>query len=473
MDPMLLPVALLAALLAGGVAWVVRTRALSRLRAGSEVELTALRNAAADARAEAAQMRGRLEAAQKTEAELVAAREELRHVSATLEGVRAEARAAATHHAAEIAQLTEMREAVQKEFKLLAGDVLKVSNEDFSRRAQEIFEAQKKLTAEEIDKRTKTIADTVKPLGDRLQAYELMVKEIEKARVENYGGLSEALKIVTAQQDEVKKVTAHLVGALKASPKTRGRWGEETLRRVVELSGMIEHCSFETEFPIPDEGLRPDMVIRVSGGRSVVVDAKAPLSAYFDAINATTDEERERFLILHAKQLRERLTNLSSKSYWSYITGSADCVAMFVPGDNFVSAAFEYDPNLFEDAIKHRVLICTPTTFIALMKAISYGWGQEKLAQSAAEIGALGKELYTRLASLGEHIAKLGRNLETAVKSYNGLIGSLETKVMPQARRFNDLGVEGSAAPLPELAEIDTTARLPLAGRDLLLPPES
>lgn len=473
MDPILVPIALLAALLAGGAVWVVRSQALSRLRATAEVELGALRAAAADARNDVARMSGRLENAARTEAELAAMRDEVRRLAAELEGQRSAAEAATRHHSAEVAQLTEMREAVQKEFKLLAGDVLKVSSEDFSRRAQEIFEIQKKLTAEEIDKRTKTIADTVKPLGDRLQAYELMVKEIEKARVENYGGLSEALKIVTAQQDEVKKVTAHLVGALKASPKTRGRWGEETLRRVVELSGMIEHCSFETEFPIPDEGLRPDMVIRVSGGRSVVVDAKAPLSAYFDAINATTDEERERFLILHAKQLRERLTNLSSKSYWSYIAGSADCVAMFVPGDNFVSAAFEYDPNLFEDAIKHRVLICTPTTFIALMKAISYGWGQEKLAQSAAEIGALGKELYTRLASLGEHIAKLGRNLETSVKSYNGLVGSLETKVMPQARRFNDLGVEGSAAPLPELAEIDTTARLPLAGRDLLLPPEN
>lgn len=473
MDPILIPVALLAALLAGGAAWVLRSQALSRLRAGSEVELNALRAAAADARTEVARLSGRLENAARTEAELDAARAELRKIAAELEGQRSAAEAAARHHAAEIAQLTEMREAVQKEFKLLAGDVLKVSSEDFSRRAQELFEAQKKLTAEEIDKRAKTIADTVKPLGERLLAYEELVRGIEKARVESYGSLSEMVRTATAQQGELKTVTAHLVGALKASPKTRGRWGEEALRRVAELSGMTEHCDFDTESAVrgADDNRRPDMIIHVTGGRQIIVDAKAPLSAYLDAISATSEEDRAKLLTLHARQLRERMQDLADKKYWSLFQGTVDCVVMFVPGDNFVSAAFEADQSLFDDALQSRVLICTPTTFIALIKAVSYGWGQEKLARSAAEIGNLGKELYARLSTMGEHVAKLGRALESSVKGYNALVGSLETKVLPQARRFNDLGVEGTSSPLPELPELDTTARLPQPGRDLLLPP--
>jgi len=239
----------------------------------------------------------------------------------------------------------------------------------------------------------------------------------------------------------------------------------------MELSGMVENCDFETEkhFAGEEESLRPDVVIKVTGGRTIIVDAKAPVTAYLEAIEADTEEARDILLSRHAKQLRERLANLSSKSYWQKIAGSADCVVMFVPGDNFVSAAFERDPDLFEDGIKNRVLICTPTTFIALAKAISYGWRQEKLAQSALDVSRLGKELYQRLAVLGTHVVALGKNINGAAQKYNLLIGSLENSVLPQARRFNDLGIEGAGEPLQELIQVDTVARFPEKGRDLLL----
>lgn len=374
-------------------------------------------------------------------------------------------------HEEQVRQLSALRQEVQDQFKLLAGDALKSANKDFAQRAEEIFVKQKELTTKEIEQRSAAIEALVKPLGESLKAYEEEIKRIEEARRESYGGIKEALNTVRAQHDEVKTVTAGLVNALRASPKTRGRWGEETLRRVMELSGMVEHCDFETEkhFAGEDESLRPDALISVAGGRSIVVDAKAPVSAYLDAIASVSDEQRETLLKQHATQLRERLRNLSAKSYWEKIGGSTDCVVMFVPGDNFVSAAFERDPDLFEDGIKNRVLICTPTTFIALAKAISYGWRQEKLAANALDVARLGKELYARLATLGDHVGDLGRHINNAAKKFNAVVGSLESNVMPQARRFNELGVEGTSKPLSELSEVDTVVRFPQPNRDLLI----
>jgi DNA recombination protein RmuC len=360
---------------------------------------------------------------------------------------------------------------VQSLFKLLAGEALKANSEDFTKRANELFSLQKDLTAKELDERAKNLGDLIKPLGESLAAYDIALKAIEKERVEGFAAINTTLQAVTAQSNDVKSVTNNLVNALRAAPKTRGRWGEETLRRVMELSGMVEHCDFETErhFRGEDESLRPDALIHVAGGRCIVVDAKAPVSAYLDAIETADDESREALLKRHAAQLRERLSNLSGKSYWEKIPGSTDCVVMFVPGDNFVSAAFERDQELFEDGVKARVLICTPTTFIALAKAISYGWRQEKLAENALEVARLGRDLYGRLATMGDHIGDLGKHINNAAKKYNALVGSVESNVMPQARRFNDLGVEGTAKPLPELTEVDTVVRFPQPNRDLLI----
>ncbi|HXC54297.1 MAG TPA: DNA recombination protein RmuC [Rhizomicrobium sp.] len=464
--------------------WILRTRDLQSVVARIaplEAEATRARTLAAEletSRASVADLDRKLASATTRvenmaglEQDLNAAR--LRVTDLTGENASLTARLAslAESHAEQVGQLTRLRQEMQDQFKLLAADVLRSSNEDFSKRAVEIFTTQKELTAAEIDKRSKDISDLVKPLGESLKAYEGELKKIEEARKESYGGIREALGLVRSQHDEVRTVTATLVNALRASPKTRGRWGEETLRRVMEMSGMVEHCDFETEkhFRGDDESLRPDALIHVAGGRVIVVDAKAPVSAYLDAIGAVGEDEREKLLKLHAAQLRERLTNLSAKSYWEKIEGSTDCVVMFVPGDNFVSAAFERDPDLFEDGIKNRVLICTPTTFIALAKAISYGWRQEKLAANAVDVARLGKELYARLTTLGDHVSDVGRHINNAAKKYNAMVGSLESSVMPHARRFNELGVEGTAKPIETLAEVDTVVRFPQANRDLLI----
>lgn len=363
-------------------------------------------------------------------------------------------------HAAQITQLSTIRQDIDSRFEALAGKALQSNSEQFAVRAGE------------------KILGLIGPLDSALKAYETHLKDyearlrdVEKARNDSYGGLKSAIDLVTNQQSEIKLVTSNLVSALRASPKTPGRWAEETLRRVMELSGMVEHCDFETEkhFRGEDQSLRPDALIYLAGGRLIVVDAKAPISAYLQAIEATSDEQREALLKRHASQLRERLTNLSKKSYWEHVDGSPDCVVMFVPGDNFVAAAFQRDPTLFEDAIAARVLICTPTTFIALAKAISYGWRQERLAEEALTVGKLGKELYSRLCALGGHVSNLGYQLSKTTDTYNSLVGSLESSVLPQARRFNELGVEGTAGSLPEIRPVDKLVRAPQIDKDMVI----
>jgi DNA recombination protein RmuC len=429
-----------------------------------KAELDTARAAANEVEKSLASATTRVENFNAVEADLAAARQKISDLTAEAAALSAKHEAVTKAHAEQVEQLQNLRQAVQDQFKLLANEALAANSENFSKRAEEIFQHHKDAT-------TKDVSDLVKPLGETLKAYDEALKEIEKTRIAGFTTINDTLNIVRAQNTEVTAVTANLVNALKASPKTRGRWGEETLRRVVELSGLVEHCDFETEkhFNSGDEALRPDLIIQVSGGRSIVVDAKAPVSAYIDAIGATNEEDREVQLKKHSAQLRERLKNLSSKSYWEHFAGSVDCVVMFVPGDNFVSAAFERDPDLFEDGIKSRVLICTPTTFIALTKAISYGWRQEKFTQSAMEVGKLGKELYSRLRSFGDHVSDLGKHLNNSTKKYNLLVGSLESSVMPQARRFHELGVEGTAEPLLQLSEVDTVVKFPQGGRDLLI----
>jgi DNA recombination protein RmuC len=465
---------ILSATLGGAVAAIGVWLFCGRRAATLKSENDALRGANAEARQtrnELENAKGRLEAATRDERELAEARERIFNLGRECAVLRTELDQTAKARAEQVAQLTQLRQDVQDQFHLIAGKALQTNAEGFLREAHQVFENQKNVTNAEIDKRTQHIAELLGPLAKSLDAYDGTIKDIERARIAGFATIDESLRAINLQHGEVKTVTANLVNALRAAPKTRGRWAEHTLRRVMELSGMVEHCDFETEkhFRGDDESLRPDAVIHLPGGRTIVVDAKAPISAYLQAVDAVTDEEREACLKRHATQLRERLNNLSSKSYSEKISGSPDCVVMFVPGDNFVSAAFERDHDLFEDGIKSRVLICTPTTFIALAKAISYGWGQEKVASNALAIARLGKELYARLATFGDHISELGRQINNAAKKYNALVGSLESHVMPQARRFSELGVEGTSNPLGRVVEVDTVVRFPQQNRDLLL----
>jgi DNA recombination protein RmuC len=324
----------------------------------------------------------------------------------------------------------------------------------------------------DLAKRQVAIDALVKPVAETLEAYQRRLAELEQRNAQTYGALSAELKNVVAGQESVRGEAARLTQALRAAPKTRGRWGEQQLRRVMELAGMSEHVDFVLEHSVATESgrLRPDAIIRLPGGRSIVVDAKTSLSAYLEALDATEEAMRDGKLVEHARQIRQHVALLAAKDYWSQFDDAPDFVAMFVPGENFYSAAAERDPDLFEFAISRRVLVCTPTTLVALAKAVAYGWGQVKANENAAEIARLGNELYSRLAVMAEPIVSLGKSLESAAGQYNKFIGSMEGRVFPTARQIRQLSPGDSPKPLPDLKEIETAVRQPRTDGDLLPP---
>jgi DNA recombination protein RmuC len=459
----------------GGVAvWIIRGRERNRLSRTLEeqqrsVEVWRVR----------AEEQGRLAAAhavtaaraEDLEKALDASNVANSNLGAEIAATRAAASERAAADARQIETLTQLRQEMLKDFQVLASQALKTNESSFLKLANETFEKHKIATVADVEQRKEAISTILKPVADTLQRYQQELTLIEKSRQESYGTLAGELKNVIQTQIEVRTETSRLVNALRASPKTRGRWGEETLKNVLELSGMSPHCDFSTQesFSRGDALLRPDVIIRLPGERFIVVDAKTPITAYLDAIETVDDAERELHLERHAQQMRTHMKLLAAKSYWDDLTITPDFVAMFVPGENFFAAAIERDPNLFEDATRNRVLIVTPTTLIALAKAVAYGWRQEKVAENAAIVAQLGRDLYKRLTALGGHVASLGRSVENSVKHYNALVGSLEGSVMPQARRFNDLQVEGTSAHIPELALIETDVREVRSERGLIL----
>jgi DNA recombination protein RmuC len=362
-----------------------------------------------------------------------------------------------------LATLTTLRGEFEQTMKGLAADALQQSQESFLGLANEVFDKHHKGAAATLDQRQKDIAALLAPIGKTLDDYKAGLAEIEKTRAAAYGGLSEEMKALVSMQADASAQTRKLVNALRAAPKTRGRWGEHQLHNVMELSGMSSYCDFTAEQTIDgDDGrLRPDVIIRLPGERRIVVDAKTSMAAYLDAVEAVDDDMREAHLVLHAKQLRTHMRLLAGKAYWDALPCTPDFVAMFIPGENFYAAAIERDPLLFENAIESKVLIVTPTTLIALAKAIAIGWRQEKIAENARHVGELGRELYRRLATMGGHVAGVGAGLDSAVKRYNDLVGSLESRVMPKARQFNELEIEGTGEPLAELKPVETQTRLP------------
>jgi DNA recombination protein RmuC len=331
-----------------------------------------------------------------------------------------------------------------------------------------VFEKHKAGADAELADRQAAVAQLIFPLTDALQNLREQTQELERSRSAAYGALSTELKAVADTQHAVRNETSKLVQALRASPKTRGRWGEHTLENVLELSGLSPYCDFSTEetFEGPDGRLRPDVVIRMPGTRYLVVDAKTPITAYLDAIEATTDAERHQHLLRHASQTREHVRKLAAKAYWDGLTVTPDYVVMFIPGENFFAAALEHDPTLIDDAARQRVVIATPSTLIALARAVAYGWRQEKVAENAQRVHELGRELYRRMTTMAEHIQACGGGLSKAVKGFNDFVGSLEHSVMPQVRRFNELEVEGTATPIEALDHVELEPRLLRSDRD-------
>jgi DNA recombination protein RmuC len=348
---------------------------------------------------------------------------------------------------------------LQNTFKALAADALKNNNMSFLQIAQETLKRFQSEAKGDLDARQKAVADLVAPVGESLKNMDAQIQQMEIARGEAYGDLKAQVQSLISTQKELQSETGNLVRALR-TPNVRGRWGEIQLRRVVEIAGMLPYCDFaEQETVYGDSGrLRPDLVVKLPGGKNVVVDAKTPLQAFLDAFETTDEAARRVCLENHTRQVREHINTLSGKKYWEQFESTPEFVVMFLPGETFFSAALEQDTGLIEHGVLNRVIPASPTTLIALLKAINYGWNQEKLARNAQQISALGKELHERLRNLAAHITAVGTGLDRAVESYNKAIGSLENRVLVSARKFSELGAP-VAEDIPELEPIETTAR--------------
>jgi DNA recombination protein RmuC len=347
-------------------------------------------------------------------------------------------------------------------FKALASDVLRSSNQAFIELATQNLGKFQAEAKGDFDRKQQAFVELVTPISETLKKTEEQIREIEKERKEAYGNITRYLSNMTETQAQLQAETRNLVQALRR-PEVRGQWGEMTLRRLAELAGMVNYCDFVEQVTTNDGRVRPDMIVRMPDKRELVVDAKAPLDAYLSAVSAKTDEERSQFLKQHARNMRDRMRELASKAYWTQYKDSPDFVVMFVPGEQFLAAALDEDPKLMEDAFANKIVLATPTSLIALLRAVAFGWRQMTLAENADTIRRLATELYDRLATFSDHLGSVGAGLGKAVKSYNEAVGSLEHSVLPGARKFPDMGIH----PKKEIPTIDPIELAPrLTGAD-------
>jgi DNA recombination protein RmuC len=445
---------LLVGLLVGAVAGFVvgllsRTGALSAARTAESRLLDArernqlLESELADARAAATNERDR---SSSLDAELARVAAELDHARAT--------------HDERAAVLEESRRQLTGEFARLSAVALQHNNEQFLQLADAKLGQTRQAADGELAKRQQAIESLLKPIGEQLTKYEEGMQRLEREREGAYRLLTKQMEDLSTSHDQLQKETRNLVTALR-SPQTRGRWGELQLRRVVEMAGMLEHCDFDEQVTTTgDDGrIRPDMIVHLPGGKNVAVDAKVPLQSFLDANEADDETERRALLANHGRQLRNHVDALAKKEYWKKVDPSPEFVVAFVPGDSLLTVALEHEPGLMEHAAANHVLLATPTSLIALLRAVAYGWQQDALADNAKAVQSLGRELYQRLCVFGEHMSGVGKGLSSAVTSYNRAVGSLESRVMKTAQRFVELGVITGERELPVQAPVEATTR--------------
>ena len=363
--------------------------------------------------------------------------------------------------AEKITLLEQARQQLADSFAALSSQALKNNNEEFLRLARENLKQFQVQAKAELGEKEKSFEALVKPIRETLEKTERELRQMEKERQLAFGSISEHLKQVANDHQQLRAETQNLVKALRR-PEVRGQWGELTLRRLAELAGMVEYCDFfEQEHRAGEDGnLRPDMIVRMPDNRELVVDAKTPLDAYLAAVESEDERERVEHLKRHARKVRDRMKELASKAYWTQFKHSPDFVVLFIPGEQFLSSALEQDPALLEDSLANRVILSTPNTLIALLRAVAFGWRQQAVAENAERIRELGEDLYKRIVTFTEHMTRMGKSLNSTVDSYNKAVGSMERQLMPGARKFTELGIH-SKKELPDAEPLEAGVRLP------------
>jgi len=412
----------------------------------------------------AARMRETQARLQQREAELAALRQQESALAIRCAQLATELEKDQALFAERQATLEAARDSFADAFKLISADALAQNNRSFLELARATLEAQQAAALAsartDLDKRQLAIGELVAPVKTSLEKFEMQIQGIEKSRIDAYATLTEQVRAMAEAQGALRLETGNLVKALRA-PQTRGRWGELQLKRVVEMAGMLDHCDFfeQASTNTEDGRLRPDLIVRLPGGKNIVVDAKAPLAAYLEALEANDEEEKKRKLADHARQVRDHLKKLGQKAYWEQFQPSPDFVVLFLPGEMFYSAALEADPSLIEAGVDARVILATPTTLIALLRAVAYGWTQQALTENAERIRVLGRELYERIATVAEHWSRVGKNLGEAVNAYNESVASMERRVLVSARKFRELKAAGEDKEIRDLNPVEALPR--------------
>ena len=450
-------------LLMAGIGLLVLVAALlwSNLSHRSRVrELLSVEHELGDLREALAAEKVRSERLTMVEGRLAVVTEERDGYLLEAQGLEAELKATKAAHEARLEELRGMKQELEDRFAKLASGVLETNSQKFLGLVSERFEKYKADADQSLAKRQEAIQNLVKPLDEKLGKFDTRIQEIEKHRQEAYGAIQMQVKTLHESQQMLGQETRKLVQALRR-PKSRGRWGEVQLRQVFEMAGMAEHVDFELEkhMDTDDGARRPDAVVHIPGGRSIVVDAKTPLEAYLDAIETENPDEQAAHLERHAKHIRTHVRQLAGKDYQKNLTEAPDFVVMFIPSESFVAAAAEADPGLIEYAFENKVLIASPTTLMALVKAIAYGWQQEKMAKNVIEVQKLATEIYERLVTFGGHLEKVGRGLGQSVSAYNSAVASLEGRVLPSARKFEALGVVSEQKDIAAPPSLETDPR--------------